>query len=332
MPHELPIIDSVNNMSKSELEALKHVGFAYVKTPNYEKVQKALESIEKTALSFFRQASDKKERFPVGEEMAGFADRSKGAAPQRVQQFFFRPEKPLWKFLDKQDEINIIQNTFQEKIAIPLLQAIFTSLSIGEKCNAAIAGAVSSLSFPYYPPIDKVDSIQNPALNEHKDFDFITVLHITKPGLQVWIEEDGLTKWVNVDPKPGYVVVNLANALELVLGKGCNSALHRVNLSNIEGGNDERMSIGFFIGPAWNKPLVNVFTGEVLYNNYYDYIQEQFRTQYNDPQKNPQLRKAPTTLASAATHGDLLWKRGEENSDAPSPIEPNATVTTYGMK
>ncbi len=324
MPHELPIIDSIDKLNDEKLQALMKVGFAYVKIPNLEIVRQPLKAVRQTALDFFALSDEDKKKFPVGEDMAGYADRRKGSKSQRLEQFFFRPNKPLSKFKEVQADIDIIQDIFKDSIAMSLLKKIFIELGIGEKFENAMKGAVSSLSFPYYPKTDAPPSKQMPALNEHKDFDYFTVLQITKPGLQVWIEDSDSGKWVDVLPKPGYFVVNLGNALELALDKRVNSALHRVKYVS----NEARLSTGLFIGPAWNGPLINLFTNEILYSNYKnDYLPEQFRTQYSDPQE----KNTTTALIETTTSGRLMWKGVESQPETVQEEQTLKSAATHGM-
>lgn len=382
MPFSLPMIDSIENISAQDLEVLMSQGIAYVKIPDPENLQSAIDDLYDTALAFFRQPSFEKEKFPIGKELSGFADRNQGKNPQIVQQFFFRPQEPLAPFHEKREAIKIVERTFDNDIGMSLLKKIFIKLNLGDKFDMVTEDSVSSLSFPYYPAcynlnltcerpqnvshkgistitlyevrkdiyeaivmndkgiskqliINKIagfdmkmvsnlpwqkdtdapqvkgqfaqafiqwltsncgehthtgtlSQTDNSAFSKHKDFDFITILYVNKPGLEVWLTDERCAdRWVSVQPKRGYVVVNLANALELVLNQQCKSVLHQVRVVNEHGVSEERLSIGLFIGPSWNKPIFNLVTGEQLYKVYHqDYLRDQFAQQYSDSQEN----------------------------------------------
>lgn len=142
---------------------------------------------------------------------------------------------------------------------------IFADVGIAEDYANVVKDCPASLTFICYPtPCG--------GLKAHKDIVLATVLFITKPGLEVYINNVG---WQAVKPNPGYVVLNLGNALELMTGGRYYSALHRVCESD-----DERLSIVSFIYPKPTMPLINYTNGQQLYVNFNEFFKEQIKIVY----------------------------------------------------
>ena len=272
----LPIINSINEMSEEQLTDLIQMGFCYAKLPNEESTYNAINKLKEKALNFFRQAKEEKIKFAVNEKYEGFADRQDGKIPQSVQQFYFRSASPYGSFVDEVESINHIKKVFQDDIGLPLVEKIFTRFGKENYFSELTQQPFNSFSFVYYPETQTVPCKRG--VNAHKDFGLITVLYISKPGLQVYLNDE----WLDVYPMPGYVVVNIANALELILGKKCNSALHRVLLPR-----EERLTMGIFIDPDmgknFEKPLIDLTTGKELFKTYKEYVDDQFSRQYEEP-------------------------------------------------
>lgn len=300
---KLPVVESIADMSSRQLEDLMRVGFCYVKLPDTVNTEMTLEMLKVRALDFFRQSKAEKLKWAMNENFEGFADRQNAKVPQSIQEFLFSPQQPYGPFRQDGKLIAEIKKIFQDKIALPLVAKIFTILGQADKFPELTDQPCGTLSFIYYPPTQHVECTHGVAA--HKDFDLITILWITKPGLQVYFNN----QWIDVDPMSGYVVVNLANALELILGKQCTSALHRVILPL-----EERISIGLFVGPdvgsKLEKPVIDLTTGKILWDSYQEYLQDQFKQQYDEPkeQENEEmfLRK-PSSIG--------FWKPAVERSD-----------------
>lgn len=272
----LPVINSIDDISEEQLTDLINIGFCYIALPDQDNTNIALGNLNETALNFFRQSKEEKIKFAVNEKFEGFADRQDGKVPQSMQQFYFRSKSPYGPFYKDGESINQIKKVFQDEIGLPLVRKIFARFGKEDCFDELTQQPFNSMSFVYYPETQNIPCKRG--VNEHKDFGFITILYITKPGLQVYVNDD----WLDVNPKPGYVVINLANALELMLGKKCNSALHRVLLPR-----EERITIALFIDPdmglKFEKPLVDLMTGETLFKTYKEYVDFQFTRQYEEP-------------------------------------------------
>lgn len=301
----LRTIDSIDELTSVQLNEIVKTGFCYVKLPDAERTQADLSILRSRALDFFRQSKSDKLLLAVNDAFEGYADRQDGKVPQSAQQFFFRPDKPVGPFVNDKSLISSVTGVFQNQIGLPLIRRVFELAGQPAKFPGLTEKPFSSFSFVYYPEIPEKKCDRG--ITAHKDFDFITVLQVNKKGLQVWI--DGL--WVDVEPRNGYVVVNFANALELMLGGACTSALHRVLLPK-----EERISIGLFIGPDMgpklDKPMMNLITNEVLFDSYAQYLDQQFKQQYEEPVID---LDQPSTIEKLRHTGSPLFQHNVETSN-----------------
>jgi isopenicillin N synthase-like dioxygenase len=108
-------------------------------------------------------------------------------------------------------------------------------------------------------------------LNAHKDFGLLTILFFEEPGLEVKYQND----WKAVPPQEGCVVVNLGNALELMTGKQCCSALHRVTNAT-----DNRISMVYFIQPNYQQPVRNYADNSIVAETGELFFRQQFAEYY----------------------------------------------------
>lgn len=153
---------------------------------------------------------------------------------------------------------------------MPFIQKIFEAEGIDSFYKNTVSNYTASLSFIYYPYIQSTTLERK--LKAHKDFVLITVLYITKPVLSLYVNEN----WYAIDPKPGYVVVNIGNSLEIMTGHTYNSSLHRVHPPI----DQDRLSISLFFGPNFDIPICNYKTGEQHYKNFQSLLEEQAKIVY----------------------------------------------------
>lgn len=270
MHNPVSIIKDIYNLNSTIIAQLAEVGFSYVKLPDQSQIQ-YIEQLHSVGLNFFRKDDCFKKKYLLNEKIEGYADRELSKNPQSLKQFLFRPENPVDPFIEHGDLINKVTQIFQFEIALTLLEKIFHHFGLMECFENACGKLFSTFAFLYYPEKPRAAGIKS--LGEHKDFEMISVLWITKPGLQVYYNNN----WFSVDPLPGHVVVNLSNTLEIMLGKKCKSALHRVQSFNTE-----RLSFGIFIGPNIEGPLIDYTNGQVIFSKYSDYLRMQFNQYYNE--------------------------------------------------
>lgn len=88
--------------------------------------------------------------------------------------------------------------------------------------------------------------------NKHTDIGSLTLLFIKQLGLEV--QMPGTDVWRSVAPRDGHAVVNVGDCLRYLSRKRFKSCLHRVIPPSSL--NDTRYSIGFFLRPADEVPIV----------------------------------------------------------------------------
>ncbi|EXL04482.1 isopenicillin N synthase family dioxygenase [Aquamicrobium defluvii] len=140
------------------------------------------------------------------------------------------------------------------EVAIRLLKAFALSLEQPEDVFEPIygEGANHRMKIVRYPGREQTDDDQG--VGAHKDGGFLTLLlQDNVGGLQV--EYDG--KWVDVEPVPGTLVVNIGELLELASDGYLRATLHRV-VTPSRGA--ERYSVPFFFGARLDAtiPLLNL--------------------------------------------------------------------------
>src|SRR5208337_2509415 len=77
--------------------------------------------------------------------------------------------------------------------------------------HAFLTKPTSQLRLIHYPKNDLRVSDNNLGIGSHTDYECFTLLHSTRPGLQV-VDVSG--KWVEAPPVPGAYVVNIGDMLE----------------------------------------------------------------------------------------------------------------------
>ena len=106
----------------------------------------------------------------------------------------------------------------------------------------------------HYPPQD-LSGGQNLGIGSHTDSEFFTILHQTRPGLQVMNSQGD---WFDVAPLDGTFVVNTGDILETWSNGHFKSSPHRV--LNVAA---ERYSLPLFFAPDFDvevAPLKNFVT------------------------------------------------------------------------
>lgn len=251
----------------TDLDYLMQVGFCYVKIPNGKLIQ-TIKTCVQLAKKFFQSNPDEKAKWKLkevllpGDRYQGYALRSQSRNTNAIEQIFFEPDSPFGPYESYASMIQEIHDTYRHFIFLPLMKTIFNKLKISEtQFHEATKNPNCSLVFQSCPSIgEKKDAIR---LNAHKDFGLLTVLFFEEPGLEVYYQNN----WYPIPPQEGYVVVNLGNALEVMLGKRCHSALHRVTNAT-----DNRISMVYFYNPNYQQQVRNYFddtlialTGELFF-------------------------------------------------------------------
>lgn len=99
---------------------------------------------------------------------------------------------------------------------------------------------------------------------EHTDSGFITVIYADQPGFEIY--KDGL--WAPIENKPGYFVVNLGDAFEVLtknLPKPGTAVMHRVVETHPEKNQPDRSSFTVYMGPTFDMDLYQYGQDRDLY-------------------------------------------------------------------
>ena len=141
-----------------------------------------------------------------------------------------------------------------------LLPAFALALGLPEDAFAPMFTKPTSnlrlLRYPAPNPGVRTDRLRL-GIGSHTDSECFTILHQTKPGLQV-MSVDG--RWIDLTPLPGSFVVNVGDTLETWTNGLFTSGPHRV-----VGIDEERYSLPLFFAAdfdAWVEPLPPFVTAE----------------------------------------------------------------------
>ena len=126
-----------------------------------------------------------------------------------------------------------------------------------------------------------LNELADVALGEHTDSGVLTLLiQDATGGLQAFSTDDG---WIDVDPRPGTIVVNLADCMQVWTNDRYRAALHRVRPMN----DTDRMSIPYFLNPAIDAvvaPVDELADGDPAYRSFVfrDFINARGADNYAD--------------------------------------------------
>jgi isopenicillin N synthase-like dioxygenase len=152
-------------------------------------------------------------------------------------------------------------------LAMRLLSVIASNLGVSPQVLARgfdTRAHTSFLRLNFYPrhPVDNDDPVglQRPfGVGEHTDAGALTILMQDEhPGLEV--QRNG--RWHVVQPRPGALVINIGDIVQVWSNDRYHAALHRVIVANPT---EERYSIPFFLNPSYEttyEPLPTTVTGD----------------------------------------------------------------------
>lgn len=166
-------------------------------------------------------------------------------------------------------------------LAVRTTSLVFAALGLTDADVAAHAGdrTTSSARLNHYTLGDPVPAAERDglagladvALGQHTDLGILTLLiQDDVGGLQVESAEHG---WIDVEPRPGTIVVNLADCMQVWSNDRYRAALHRV----LPMTTTTRMSIPYFYNPprdACIEPVPALVDGQPNYRSFVfrDYI------------------------------------------------------------
>jgi len=182
-----------------------------------------------------------------------------------------RDHKEVFDFLDPGGPVGVARNRWPEgvegfretltdfftafaELSADTLRLVHRALGLPPEVVAAHGGsaAVSTVRLNHYPVGDPVSAVDREglaplgdvALGHHTDPGAITLLlQDDAGGLQTLTRDGG---WIDVPPRPGTIVVNLADCVQVWTNDRYRAAVHRV----VPMTSRDRYSIPFFFNPA----------------------------------------------------------------------------------
>lgn len=263
------------SINDNNIDDLMRIGFCYIQLPNENLITK-IQTCLQVARNFFQSGVKEKEKWKLnetlneGDRYQGYAMRSQSKNTNAIEQIFFEPDSPFGPYETYSSYIHEINETYMNLIFLPLMSAIFKKLQLPEtNFTEATTNPYRSLVFQSCPSIGEQKDVIR--LNAHKDFGLLTVLFFEEPGLEVKYQND----WKTIPPQKGCVVVNLGNAIELMTGKRCHSALHRVTNAT-----DNRISMVYFINPNSRQQVRNYVDNTIIAETGELFFRQQFTEYY----------------------------------------------------
>jgi len=136
--------------------------------------------------------------------------------------------------------------------AVVLLEALGTALDVPENFfKDMVTDGNHILRTIHYPPTKGENTQNSIRAGAHEDINLITMLvGATASGLQL-LDRDG--KWLDVDSKPGQIVVDSGDMLSRITNEVIPATTHRVVNPGDDG--SDRFSMPFFVHPHANAML-----------------------------------------------------------------------------
>lgn len=268
---DLPIIKPNQPITNQQMNKLKSYGFCYIELGELE--LSTLNILIDLSERFFAQNESYKQQFAMDNNREGYIFQGK-SGKENIMRYIYHGNNLKGPFLEYQSELDKIRHYFKYTLGLPIIKRIFEHTGIENYYSDITEESAASVSFIHYPAKKPENNHLLQGLKEHKDITLITILFITKPGLEVFNDQIG---WRAIQPKQGYAVLNIGRALELITGGQFNAATHRVNINDPE---DTRSSIASFISPHNDTPLIDCVNNQKMYKCYEDFIQEQLKIIY----------------------------------------------------
>ncbi|OMO78460.1 Oxoglutarate/iron-dependent dioxygenase [Corchorus capsularis] len=178
------------------------------------------------------------------------------------------PQKPT-----RYREVVAAYSIEAKKLGLRILELLCQGLGIDTNYFQGKLSEYVQMVVNYYPPCPD-PSLTIPGLPKHSDIGILTILFQGDVcGLQLF--KDG--EWLNADPLPNALVVNIAYLFQVISNKKLKSAEHRA----VTNSSRARMSVCFFIYPSddgivepaaadeINPPLFRAFQFNEFMRNFY---------------------------------------------------------------
>jgi hypothetical protein len=204
-----------------------------------------------------------------------FSDFSGYHKRENVQVESFYLERIFWKnfFLEPIYRFASHMNSLSECLLKKILYLVAPHIVAHQLSQ--ITGKVTDNKGQYYFMFNYYRPEKNTiGFRVHKDTGFITLLYINKPGFIAYINDS----WGTVFPKENYFVVNLGQALEILVNTNkVTAVLHAVEQVKDKNG---RISFGLSIEGDLDSPVYQLShngLGEEVYTTYRKYIEACFK-------------------------------------------------------
>ena len=139
-------------------------------------------------------------------------------------------------------------------IGINILKNLCKILELPEKTiDKATANTLKNKGVHWFASSHYRSDRDLPGCAAHKDTGYVTVLYIDQEGLEAYINE----RWMPINPKKGYFIINFGASLELLteqLSTPIHAIYHRVKKIP-KTGKEDRYSFASFLNPASNLDL-----------------------------------------------------------------------------
>lgn len=189
-----------------------------------------------------------------------------------------------------QDAMAAHYGAFSE-LALQTTELVFAALKLSDNAIQQHRGdrTSSNMRLNHYTIGDPVPADERADLNElgdvalghHTDLGLLTLLiQDNVGGLQALAADDA---WIDIEPRPGTIVINLADCMQVWTNDGYRAAVHRV--LPMQG--SDRMSIPYFLNPPRDcivTPIDELVTGAPAYRpfSFKEFIDARGADNYSD--------------------------------------------------
>lgn len=280
----VPIVD-ISNPSATSMDSLDRAcrdhGFFLLTGHGHDELIESMWSETKRLFDSEQEIREEIRRGP--NSPFGYNDRELTKRKRDHKQVFDYgcPTEPLMERFNSWPRLDGFQSVMAQfhesfgRLANKTVQLLHESLQLSESGRQAIAGDAgrSSVRLNHYPVGDPVPEAERDALVDlgptalgyHTDPGVITLLLQDQTGGLQTQTRDG--EWIDVEPQPGTVVVNLADAMQVWTNDRYVAAVHRV----VPMTSERRFSIPLFFNPVKNaviEPLPELCTEPARYRSF----------------------------------------------------------------
>lgn len=287
----VPIIDlsKVINGNYDEILTLAYAceEWGFFQVINHGIDVRVLETIEKTAMEFFMQPLEEKQKYKMAPgtvqgygQAFVFSEQQKldwcnmfalGIQPNFIRNPNLWPTKPL----NFSESIETYTKEIR-KLCEKLMRCIAMSLGLrAERFKEMFGEAVQAIRMNYYPPCPRPDLVLG--LSPHSDGSALTILQ-QKQGSSVGLQVLKDNKWVSIQPIPNALVVNVGDTLEVLTNGKYKSVEHRAVTNMVK----DRLSIVTFYAPSYEVELepMSEFVNDTNPTKFRKYIHGDYSKHY----------------------------------------------------